>query len=55
MIPETTLRDVQGHIMDAMTALYTDAKDDADAQFMAFTLVQIWEDIEFQILTREVV
>ena len=55
MIPNTTLRDVQGHIMDAMTALYVDAKDDEDAQFMAFSLVQMWEDIEFQLITREVV
>jgi uncharacterized damage-inducible protein DinB len=54
VIPETTLRDVQGHLMDAMTALYVDAKDDEQAHSIAHALVHIYDDIEFDLVTRSV-
>lgn len=54
MIPAHILEDVQGYLMDAMTALYDEGRGCEEAQGLASILVQIHDDIAFDLVTRDV-
>mgnify|MGYP007089738176 CR=1 FL=1 len=52
MISNDTLRDVQGYLMDAMTALYVEDRDDDLAKSLAAVMVGLWEDIDIELIER---
>lgn len=52
MVPPFILRDIQDRLMECMTDLYKNCRDDEDAQALAGRIVHIYEDIEFELVLR---
>lgn len=52
MIHNSTLLDIQDKLMEGMTALYMEDKDDALAQFLAGQMVIIHEYIDIELMER---
>lgn len=52
MITDATLADVRDKLMDAMTLLYLDDKDDEYAQDLAGLMIMIHESIEVELVER---
>jgi hypothetical protein len=52
VITNTTLLNIQGRLMDSMTALYMEDKDDPVAQDLAGIIIVAYESIELELLER---
>lgn len=52
MIHNSTLLDIQDKLMEGMTALYMEDKDDPTAQYLAGQMVLIHEAIEVELMER---
>ena len=52
MIPSNILHDIQDRLMDSMMDLYNNCRDDDDAKALAFLLVEIYNNVEFELVLR---
>jgi len=52
MVDPNILRDIQERLMECMTDLYNECRDDEDAQALAHQIVHIYDDIEFELVLR---
>ena len=52
MVDPNVLRDIQERLMECMTDLYENGRDDEDAQALAHRIVHIYDDIEFEMVLR---
>ena len=52
MVDPNILRDIQERLMECMTDLYENGRDDEDAQNLAHRIVHIYDDIEFEMVLR---
>lgn len=52
MIHNSTLLDIQDKLMEGMTALYMEDKDDPTAQYLAGQMILIHEYIDVEMMER---
>ena len=52
MITNSTLLDIQDKLMESMTALYMEDRDDPTAQYLAGQMIKIHEYIDIEMMER---